>query len=76
MEFNEIVKFNNVVKIEGADVVDIYGDYNKTTGHLSYYVNPINIELIKNNKEEVQKQVESFKTEIKNKMLGDTLFIL
>ncbi|BAO04875.1 (p)ppGpp synthetase I, SpoT/RelA [Clostridium botulinum B str. Osaka05] len=71
MGFTTIVKFNKEIKLEDIVVMAIYGEFNKTTGHCNIYYNVILIDKIKENKEEVQKQIDDFKEELKETVVNE-----
>ncbi|EQB4340367.1 hypothetical protein ACYJ2U_001739 [Clostridium botulinum] len=67
-------KFHEEIIIDDKVVLAIYGDFNADTGHCSLYFNPLDTENIKNNKEEVEKQIQSAKTELNKKMTNEGFF--
>ncbi|HCL4455030.1 hypothetical protein EJM73_08185 [Clostridium botulinum] len=71
MELDKIIKFNDKIIIEDKMVMGIYGDFNITTGHCSLFCNPLDTTTIKNNKEEVQKQIEKFTTKLRENMMSE-----
>ncbi|HID0767947.1 TPA: hypothetical protein ACXDAZ_002476 [Clostridium botulinum] len=71
MELDKIIKFNDKITIENRMVMAIYGEFNITTGHCNLYFNPLDTTTIKNNKEEVQKQVENFKAKLRDNMTNE-----
>lgn len=71
MEVDKMVKFNDKIIIDEKTIMAIYGEFNITTGHCSLYFNPIDTTIIKDNKEEVQKQVEKFKIKLKENMTSE-----
>lgn len=74
MELDKIAKFNDKITINEKVVMAIYGEFNITTGHCAIYFNPLDLNTIKENKEETQKQIESFKTKLKENMTNEGFF--
>ena len=74
MDIKRLIKFNENIVINGQIVMAIYGEIDKTTGHSSIYLNAIQIEAISQNKEEVQLQIDNFKTKLKENMVSENFF--
>lgn len=67
-------KFQEEIIINDKVVLVMCGDFNADTGHCSLYFNPLDTNAIKNNKEKVEKQIQSAKTELNKKMTNEGFF--